>query len=377
MNIVIRADANEHIGQGHVMRCLSLADSLKEAGHVCVFACADKVGVSIVEKRGYECKFLNSDHSMMMWDVESTKALVRKTEAELIIIDSYHVSNEYFNAFKGLCKVVYFDDVYSFAYDVDCLINYNVYASKDKYDALYAKDGVKAPEFILGPSFAPLRKEFQREISGAEGSNGKDLFGKEVSRELSENTSLSDGVLSDNNLEKTVMISVGGADPLHLALRLVKKIKEDEKLVKFRFNFVLGRMIKDILEIMNIASETSNIKTFVDIKDMKGMIESSDLVVSAAGSTQYEICACAKPCICFSMADNQVEGAKKFDELGAFKYAGDVRNNESFCDDLINTIKTLVTNSELLAEMSRKAGEITDGMGAKRTVNKLEEILGR
>ena len=161
MNIVIRADANEHIGQGHVMRCLSLADSLNEAGHVCVFACADKVGVSIVEKRGYECKFLNSDHSMMMWDVESTKALVRKTEAELIIIDSYHVSNEYFNAFKGLCKVVYFDDVYSFAYDVDCLINYNVYASKDKYDALYAKDGVKAPEFILGPSFAPLRRNFR------------------------------------------------------------------------------------------------------------------------------------------------------------------------------------------------------------------------
>ena len=296
MNIVIRADANEHIGQGHVMRCLSLADSLKEAGHVCVFACADKVGVSIVEKRGYECKFLNSDHSQMMWDVESTKALVRKTEASLIIIDSYHVSNEYFNALKSLCKVVYFDDVYSFAYDVDCLINYNVYASKDKYDALYANDKVETPKFILGPSYAPLRKEFQKDNS--------------------ENNTAS-GVFSKENQGKNIMISVGGADPLHLAIRLVKKIKEDEELIEFRFNFVLGRMIKDILDIMNIASESSNIKTFVDIKDMKGMIESSDLVVSAAGSTQYEICACKTPCISFSMAENQVEGCAKFYEIGA------------------------------------------------------------
>ena len=43
-NLLIRADANPHIGTGHVMRCVTLANSLKEKGTQSLFICREHVG---------------------------------------------------------------------------------------------------------------------------------------------------------------------------------------------------------------------------------------------------------------------------------------------------------------------------------------------
>ena len=59
--------------------------------------------------------------------------IIEDEKADLLIIDSYYVSQAYLQSVKELIKTVYLDDVYSFAYDVDCLINYNVYADAEKY----------------------------------------------------------------------------------------------------------------------------------------------------------------------------------------------------------------------------------------------------
>ena len=173
------------------------------------------------------------------------------------------------------------------------------------------------------------------------------------------------------------MVSVGGADPLHLAVEFVKRFSSEEFLKDKKIKMVLGRMEPDIEEIKKIAEKEDNIDILVDITNMKEMICESDILISAAGSTQYEICACQRPCICFSMADNQVEGGKKFEELGAFIYANDARNNPGFFDGVINALRKLVSDPELVKEMGKKAGEITDGRGAGRIVKELERFFGR
>ena len=39
--IVFRADASLDMGTGHVLRCLTLADSLKDNGDLCHFICRE------------------------------------------------------------------------------------------------------------------------------------------------------------------------------------------------------------------------------------------------------------------------------------------------------------------------------------------------
>ena len=329
------------------MRCLSLCDAFKDKGHECLFVCAKDTPMDFIMNRGYDVYYLTTSYNRMDDELALLEQIIAEEKADFLIIDSYYVSVNYLQSVKEIIKTVYLDDVYSFAYNVDCLINYNVYADADKYKEMYVTEKFKTPEMIIGPAYAPLRKEFaERKL-----------------REINE--------------IKNIMISVGGADPLHLAYGFADKFSKDEFFKDKNINMILGKMEPDIDKIKDICEATKNINYFVNVKDMKEKIEEADIVISAAGSTQYEICACGKPCICFSMADNQVPGGEKFGELGAFIYVGDVRNNDGFFYDVLNAVKRVAGDTALAKEMSRKASEIADGHGAERIVRELENIFGR
>ena len=51
---IIRADGNTAIGMGHVMRCLSIADAMRDRNIEPVFMTADNDCVAMIEDRGFE-----------------------------------------------------------------------------------------------------------------------------------------------------------------------------------------------------------------------------------------------------------------------------------------------------------------------------------
>ena len=78
---------------------------------------------------------------------------------EIVFVDSYCVSNAYLSKLKEFAFSVYIDDIASFAYPVNCLINYNIYGLEIDYRGLY-KDFVIPPHFLLGTGYVPLRSEY-------------------------------------------------------------------------------------------------------------------------------------------------------------------------------------------------------------------------
>ena len=54
----IRADGNEKIGMGHIMRCLTVADALRKQGEEVLFLTADEKPVKFIEERGFAAKIL-------------------------------------------------------------------------------------------------------------------------------------------------------------------------------------------------------------------------------------------------------------------------------------------------------------------------------
>ncbi len=63
--IWIRADANQEVGSGHVMRCLSIAEALRRQGQQVCFLTADERAAGLLEARGMEFKALHSDYRCM------------------------------------------------------------------------------------------------------------------------------------------------------------------------------------------------------------------------------------------------------------------------------------------------------------------------
>src|SRR5712692_6485273 len=55
MNVAFRTDASMTIGHGHIMRCLTLAETLREHGAAVLFVCREHNGhlCALIEERGF------------------------------------------------------------------------------------------------------------------------------------------------------------------------------------------------------------------------------------------------------------------------------------------------------------------------------------
>lgn len=339
--ILFRADGNAKIGSGHIMRCLSIADAFKRKNKDCLFVLADNTFQPLIESRGYAVYILESDYCDMDGEFEVLKKVVLRYCPEMIIVDSYFVTANYLQKIKKIAYLVYIDDLASFAYPADVLVDYNAYGPDIDYKKLYFNENVVCPRLILGAGYAPLRKMF-RNIS------------KREQRET----------------VKDILVSTGGADPAHLALKIAEYVANDNTYI---WHFLIGTMNPDYGEINKIAEKNKRIHVRYNVKDMKSLICSCDLVVSAAGSTMYEIAACGVPMITYVLADNQVPGAEAFAKLGLAVSCGDLRTKDKAEKKLMNAVDTLAKDFALRKQIGEKMQHMIDGFGADRMAGNLLE----
>ena len=155
--ILIRADANERIGAGHVMRCLTAARALREKGETVLFVTADRRSLPPVERAGFPALCLGPDPERYEDGADRLAALLKENAPALLLTDSYAVTEGYFRALAPYGKLAYFDDLNRATWDVDLLINYNVFSAVFDYGGY---EGTRT-RLLLGPRYAPLREEFR------------------------------------------------------------------------------------------------------------------------------------------------------------------------------------------------------------------------
>ncbi len=344
--ILFRVDGNKQIGSGHIMRCLSIADcAAAYYGEQCVFLIASKHLKEAIIKHGHEVVILDTFYDNMGTDLILTQAWIKQNRPTTIIVDSYYVSKQYLLSLQQFCiesaaLLVYIDDLLAFPYPCDILINYNLYALDKENEYKHMYQTASTPKFLLGPSYMPLRAEFQNI-----------------------------GRRNVNIIAKNILISTGGADSCHIALSLAKQIiLYAEFLQNFHFHFIIGTMNEDAKEIQQMIHNSTLITLHFNLHKIAKLMQHCDLAISAAGSTLYELCATQTPTITYILADNQILGANAFEQRSIMKCAGDLRSLGNY--KLVNTLlKECIqlandyTKRKNIAEQQRK---IVDGMGAKR-----------
>ena len=136
----MRADINPNIGQGHVMRLLSVADALRDMGNSCAFILASDSRNDLIIASAYQVFILKTAYTQMDEEIDEVLHICSEYKANLLLVDSYYVTPGYLQTMKNHICTGYLDDVYSFAYPVDVLINYNIYADEKKYEAIFEKE---------------------------------------------------------------------------------------------------------------------------------------------------------------------------------------------------------------------------------------------
>lgn len=335
--ILIRTDANEHIGTGHVMRCMSISSALREIGEDVIFVTADERGHELISRNGFKALCLNSSYNDTERELAKLERIIEEFCPSLILADSYFITPNYFRGLPGKVRTAYIDDLNEVYYNVDLLINYNIFAETLDYSR-YKNTNTK---LLLSPKYAPLRKEF-------------------INLET----------LQIREQVKNIFVSAGGSDPENITERVIEEICPEFAGVKF--HFVIGALNPRIKRLEQLEKE--NIIFHVDERNISGLMLSCDIAVSAAGSTLYELCACGIPAVAYTLADNQKEAAELFAVKGIMLNAGDCRENPGFIEVLKANIRKLTENSGLRKELSGKMRSVADGRGARRLAEELVRL---
>jgi len=332
--ILIRADGNPQIGIGHIMRCLSLADAFREQKIEIVFVIAEQYCQKLIENRGYVCIVLGTAHNRMEEELPAFQLILKQRQPVLVILDSYYVTLEYMRAIKNEAQLLYIDDQNSFDYPADIVINYELCAS----DALYPH----GKKYLLGPQYAPLRTEFQG-------------LGLRTVRKRVEH----------------ILISTGGTDPYHIALRCLDYLKTYPSSITTTFHFILGIMNRDIPEIVKATAELDFVCIHYQETNMCSLMLQCDVAASAAGTTLYELCACGLPTVTYILADNQIQSAEIFQKVGLMPCVGDARFDEKFIEKLFMKIQRLAEDIQEQKRVAYEMQNLVDGNGAKRLVREV------
>jgi len=341
--IGIRADANGIIASGHIMRCIAIAEQIENRGESAIFITADHFSDILLDEKGYNHSCLECDWQDKDLELNTLSEFIQERNITILLVDSYQVTKNYLEALHKLVKIAYIDDLYQFEYSVDLLINYAIEVNESAYSG-YSDVSMK---LLLGPKYTPLRKEFQ---------NNNIQINSEV---------------------KNVMITTGGSDNYHIALRLIKRITKMNSLDDICVHVIIGGFFDgaDVTTLEKLCSDYKNIVMHKDIKNMAEIMLQCDIAVSAGGTTLAELCSCGIPTICFAIASNQQNGINSYGKHGIMSSMGDVRENiNAGVDNIISQIELLKNSQNIRMQYSQKARELIDGDGAGRIADRILQL---
>ena len=270
--ILFKTAASSSIGFGHLFRCLSLATALKQCGVSSVFLANAEAKSKIAE---YGLDFVCSE-TFDYNDLEKIKTI----EPEVVVFDSYLADLSYIEELARKHLLVHFDDNNDVYPEViaDILINGNIHAKDLHY--IRKKNGTR---FLLGPKYLVMKSEYWN-------------------------------LESSDLSEKGLLITTGGADFFDLMPKFLEAL--GKLLLKKRVIVGPGFSESQIRKLGMLSESLEDCELIHRPSSLKEHIAQASIVVSASGSTTYEILTMNRVPVIFTLADNQRLIAEKLESFG-------------------------------------------------------------
>lgn len=369
MKVIFRADASLHIGTGHVMRCLTLADALAAKGADCLFICREHQGnlIEQIRNKGYCVHALPvlpslcasslaikaasyepyqaHSHWLGATQVEDAAAcagILTDVNPDWLIVDNYALDDRWELALKPYYrKLMVIDDLADRPHNCDLLLDQTFGRDAEDYRTLVPANS----RLLCGSQYALLRPEF--------------------------------AVLRDYSLQRRskpqlhqLLITMGGVDKDNVTGRVLEALRGCSLPAQCQITVVMGTTAPWLAEISRQAQGMPwPIRVMVGVSDMAQLMADSDLAIGAAGATSWERCCLGLPTIMLVLADNQRNIAQGLERAGAVQVLKDPPKIPDCIPALLNG---LVSSSSLLTDMCEAAARIVDGRGVATVIHNLE-----
>ena len=331
MIFAIRADAGVVQGTGHVMRCLSLAEKLLQKGHrVGLFTNSSEISwlESAIAGSGVEVFWVQAD--------ELYANQLDGFPADWLIVDSYQIPAEQITAVNQDLRVLAIVDGDARGITASAYLDTNLFSDKLSWPKeIQAK-------LLAGSRFALVRDGV--------------LVHKRLHPEL---------VVSE---PPKVLVFLGGSDPYGFSPLLAKALALVE--AKFEATFIAPTTSHETIRTA-LGANLAKVEIISPTPKLTDFYEGVDVVISAAGTSAWDVCSLGVPALLLSVVDNQEFSLNQIAEHGLT-----LTNNLAGADgdkasELAAQITELLTNQKLRRELSANSLKHFDGLGRDR----VEEFL--
>ena len=338
--LLIRCDASIHIGTGHAMRCLALAQAWQDVGGCAIFAMAESteaVAQRIVDEKMEFVRVQQTPGSQ--GDSESTSEFARQHAAQWVVIDGYGFDADYQARLHeaGLRLFIVDDDGRAERYCAEIVLNQNPQATERLYP-----HREPSTRLLLGPEYVLLRREF----AVWRGRNRK-----------------------IHAPARKVLVTLGGSDPDNVTLCVLEGLIAAPE---FEAQIVVGGSNPHLDQLREaIGASRPGLRLVHNASNMSELMAWADVAVAAAGTVAWEMAFMGLPALLIVLADNQEPIASALVDAGAalcLRAAGSLSG-----EDVRNRLRGLASSHEAMEKMSTRGRALIDGRGAERAVTAMLE----
>jgi spore coat polysaccharide biosynthesis predicted glycosyltransferase SpsG/L-amino acid N-acyltransferase YncA len=380
MRVLLRCDGGGPLGVGHVIRSLALAEAAVDAGH------------EVVVAGHFEGSFLQGQLAaapvevaqLSAWaadgDLQPLIDLVRRLRPDVLHVDSYLAPDRLrvlvtsTGGGAGLgdedptsLVVSNMEDGTFGRRPADVVVDPTFGAE------LSARPADGTPWLLRGSRYTPVR---QRVIDARRrASDDRASDHRASDHRASDDRGPDDNVGGVGQVARSVLVVMGGTDPVGLAPGAVELLARTGLALE-----VTAIAVGENAERVRAAAQGSrlSLNVLAPVDDLAAMMSAHDLVISAAGTSIWELCCIGVPTAVAWAVDNQREGYERVvaagaaiglcgPELGRYELGGDER--------AVDRLKRALTDPEVRARLVRAGRQIVDGLGAWRVVRTWEQAL--
>lgn len=331
--VAFRVDSSVAIGSGHVVRCLTLANVLRDRKADVRFICREHPGnlIARIEGEGFAVRRLQpcaaespgNLGAAPAQDASETSAAIAEFDPHWLVTDHYGTAGEWERQIRlGSARLFAIDD-FERLHSARMVLNQNWRERLADSDVAGASANLLGPRYaLLRPEYAALRAAPRQRTSPAE----------------------------------RVLVFFGGSDATNETSKALVALSQSQ-FESMHVDVVLGASHPDVAAIQRLVDARPRTMLRRNLPSLAPLMQAADVAIGAGGSTTWERLCLRVPSLVTTIADNQVPGTQALANQGMIRYLGpaEATTPAAYADALSSPWQP--------AEL---ANRLVDGLGALR-----------